>query len=1141
MFSRFFIKRKDIFELIKANKIMEIQKMYHEDMMYEHNNKGQSAITYAVILERKEIVEFLVNKGCKLPREINGIGTLHYLIDKKSKNYDLVSFIISTGFGVNSFSQGVSPISRCLQHKKTDFKMVLLLLEHHADINRATTYTLTPLCIVINNNEKTVEEKLELLYLFERKQLIFQSEDIQTREIVRKNLYLQCLQKRQYSIFIQLVRLYKNITGEELDSIKQYLVPGVMDSLHQQELIKISEQYDLKIYFPANFYTYTSLVKQLQVRSIDELHTDGFIIHICQHNGLTLIEKKELILLYLRRGGTLETNKQIKDYQFTLVGYLACFYYRVDECYELVKFLLCKGAPLESIYSSALFEVLWFGQTQYVTLFLKNNANVFHTCQDGRTIFSNLGLVTPINTSVSTMKMFELQKLVFQSVKNIDEKRRLMFRSYITKHTSGETLITNPVHYFLCMSRCKHKEDVVAYYLDNGFSISEQIEDEFLDFDIVRDIMRCQDRKFIIKMLENNPSMTYDQNMPYTYLTDLFLYKDRELLITFFDQKIDINRTFIVDGVATRFIEEAAYNIAGSQDIIHYIIDKFPDVDVDYVGTLPVFVHAFRNLYALDTLEKILKYSKKINDIVYVENGEKVMHYTLLSLVLSNKKYYKGIRDVSERQVYEYIIEVSKLLIQYGSDVNACFTINRAKGVRVVLVGEEEYTILEQAVLVDTYFHDIEITKLILESNADITITTRDFNTRIEHMLSLYDSFDDIEEQRIAFFELLKQYQGDNFDINCKMNTGATPLLMAAQHCQPNLVVWLIKNGADPFVIGGYNNTNIIDHAISTWPQHPIVNRKKTVKNLIESGVDIEIRNADDKTPLLIASEVGALDVVNYLLSQGANVDATTAQGENAICYAVTGAHDYQFTRTNKMNENNKIQIIKLLHQYGCNINCITKEGLTPLGYAIYYGYNEILVELLSLGANVNQKDAHGLTPLMRALEYQNDYAVNVLLKHPLTDLQSVDASGQNILFYIARGSDSIENTTLFLEMLQTRHVKLTKSILSETPLSYAVDGKYDLTNIIIDYYDNLNEEDTHGATPFFIAAGFYSESKEDYSFASQKPVLSLLLERGADINYVNRDGMTVLDIASRLEHSELKDYLLENGATSSKVKHYLN
>lgn len=393
----------------------------------------------------------------------------------------------------------------------------------------------------------------------------------------------------------------------------------------------------------------------------------------------------------------------------------------------------------------------------------------------------------------------------------------------------------------------------------------------------------------------------------------------------------------------------------------------------------------------------------------------------------------------------------------------------------------------------------------------------------------MWDYFDD--DRCILYFELLQKYRNEDLNLNVKTNTGANTVLSAAQHCRAKLIKWLIDNGADPFMIGGHDNSNAIDRAITVWPDKDPQARVETVKVLLEAGLDIEITNPQSQTPLIAAAEVGAFDVVEFLLKKGADVNALTNEGENAICFAVKGNYDYQFTRTSEMNEQNKVRVINLLCEYGGNIDCISLDGLTPLGYSICFKYNQIFERLIELGANINLKDSFGLTPLMRALAYNNRNAKRTLLSQSNIDLTLEDENGQNILFYLVREDDTTENVAEFLKFVTNFKVPYTKNNFNEYPLFYAVEGKRHFTKKILEINNDINCEDLKGATPLLIACGFYVDNAEDFNFNIQKEIIMMLIEKGADINYKNTDGLTAMDIAVRLNSSSLINFLISKGA----------
>ena len=79
------------------------------------------------------------------------------------------------------------------------------------------------------------------------------------------------------------------------------------------------------------------------------------------------------------------------------------------------------------------------------------------------------------------------------------------------------------------------------------------------------------------------------------------------------------------------------------------------------------------------------------------------------------------------------------------------------------------------------------------------------------------------------------------------------------------------------------------------------------VKVLVEEGnASVNLKNGDSKTALVIASEVGALEIVKYLLEKGANVHGEDNQGKAPIIAAVMNGH---------------LHVVSYLLRYGVNPN----------------------------------------------------------------------------------------------------------------------------------------------------------------------------------------------------------------------------
>ncbi|MCC7335637.1 MAG: ankyrin repeat domain-containing protein [Pirellulaceae bacterium] len=93
------------------------------------------------------------------------------------------------------------------------------------------------------------------------------------------------------------------------------------------------------------------------------------------------------------------------------------------------------------------------------------------------------------------------------------------------------------------------------------------------------------------------------------------------------------------------------------------------------------------------------------------------------------------------------------------------------------------------------------------------------------------------------------------------------------------------------------------------------------------------------------ASEAGDLDAVKYHLSQGADVNATTAAGHFALGAAVINGHS---------------EVVEYLIAQGADIGLLSEFGWSPLYMAAWRGQTEIVAQLLAAGARTNTQTLDG-------------------------------------------------------------------------------------------------------------------------------------------------------------------------------------
>ena len=128
---------------------------------------------------------------------------------------------------------------------------------------------------------------------------------------------------------------------------------------------------------------------------------------------------------------------------------------------------------------------------------------------------------------------------------------------------------------------------------------------------------------------------------------------------------------------------------------------------------------------------------------------------------------------------------------------------------------------------------------------------------------------------------------------------GATPFLLAATTYDVDLMRLLVAHGADPHIATKENTTALImasgigDRLCELPPfraGHRTAEEEKkaleAVKLLVELGVDVNAANKTGITALHGAALMGADDVISYLVTKGANVNATDIGGQTPYTIA---------------------------------------------------------------------------------------------------------------------------------------------------------------------------------------------------------------------------------------------------------------
>lgn len=327
--------------------------------------------------------------------------------------------------------------------------------------------------------------------------------------------------------------------------------------------------------------------------------------------------------------------------------------------------------------------------------------------------------------------------------------------------------------------------------------------------------------------------------------------------------------------------------------------------------------------------------------------------------------------------------------------------------------------------------------------------------------------------------------------------SGVTPFMLAAANSSLETVRLLLEHGADITRIAKCGNyTALIDAVL--W------NRKKIVKYLVQQkGIHKIIDVLDGRwghTPLIVACINGYTDIVNYLISAGANVNIEDLEERSPLYISI-------------MCE--RYGIVKQLLKAGAYVNWVTKDnGLSCIHGAALVDDSSIMYSLLKAGANPDIQDKKKNTALHVSC-INNHHACTAALLQYNANPNIQDNYGNSPLVN-ACDVDSEECVRLLL------HYNADPNIMSEmsiTPLHSACDSEStEIVKMLVEAGADVNAQCFDHTIPIMMAV----DHPEHVRY---------LLSKGANIHLVKLNGMTALDYVYDFlndEEYEHNEYMLK-------------
>lgn len=318
-----------------------------------------------------------------------------------------------------------------------------------------------------------------------------------------------------------------------------------------------------------------------------------------------------------------------------------------------------------------------------------------------------------------------------------------------------------------------------------------------------------------------------------------------------------------------------------------------------------------------------------------------------------------------------------------------------------------------------------------------------------------------------------------------------------------SLVITLLAAG----IVSAQKGNSLLDQGF--WKKNPDV---ATVKAEIEKGNNPSASNPSAFDPTTLAINNGAsLDVVKFLVEQEGN----------GVKKATHDARTYLHWAAGKGN----LELVDYLINKGSDINVEDSHDATPLVYAAQGGQNNVALfeSFFKAGLDPKKKYKNNATILMLSIPNDKDLSLTNYLVSKGLSLKDVDSEGNTVFDYAAR-TGNISN----LKTLASKGVKFTPNAL----LFAAEASRRTANSIEVFQYlvDDLKIKPTTLSKNKESVLHFIAKKE------NQSAIVNYFLSKGVDVNLADAEGNTSLMNASVGRDVALVNLLLEKGTKVNEV-----
>ena len=393
---------------------------------------------------------------------------------------------------------------------------------------------------------------------------------------------------------------------------------------------------------------------------------------------------------------------------------------------------------------------------------------------------------------------------------------------------------------------------------------------------------------------------------------------------------------------------------------------------------------------------------------------------------------------------------------------------------------------------------------------------------------------------------------------NAEDNLGKTPvMLVIPEDKREAMYRILIEHAADVAKKDAYGDTVL--HTATMTSLSPSI-----LELLVAGGADVNARNKDGVSPLLIAVQKRNFAHVKFYAERGADINSVDKAGDTPLSLALKDGQamlEMLVNRTNALSHDSNgntplhtaiivgapIEQIRYLVSLTADVNARNKDGNNALYLAVERNDRQIGELLLAKNADIFSTNNANDSPLHLALKKGGDTQGWLITSRTIT---ATDGSGNTALHYAVEWGLKAAAVSLIEKGADPE----AKNANGETPLfSAAKTNDPSMIALVVKGGSSIKARDNFGSSPLHTAVRWDADASvkalvkagidvnaqnvagksalSEAALAGKLSIAKLLIDSGADINASDNAGRTILMDAIKGQNTDVIAMLLSNKA----------